>query len=147
MRDGAERLRQDVSARIPSSAQLNEDTTIQDHHQLRTVRSRKLWYPCICTPFVFLLANAYVQGNRWYKKVDGRHDFHQCPAMPSRQPISVWISLFRRSRISSFGALCVSHYQHCFWLYALWTLQLFVYFDWWSCSAVEVYEALKSKNH
>lgn len=28
-------------------------------------------------PFLFIVGSAYVVGNRWYKQVDGRHDFQR----------------------------------------------------------------------
>uniref|UniRef100_A0A915D1J9 DUF7087 domain-containing protein n=1 Tax=Ditylenchus dipsaci TaxID=166011 RepID=A0A915D1J9_9BILA len=129
MRDGAERLRQDTI------------------HQLRTDR---VSYGILASvlPFVFLLANAYVQGNRWYKKVDGRHDFHQLSSnAPPAAKFQYGLGLF-----GGVGLALLVHFVSPT-INTVFGSMLYGLFNYLSiltggaCSAVEVYEALKSKNH
>jgi len=165
MRDGAEKLRQDVSARLPSAAELRNQSYDYGKviHQLRTahlvvlaiqtvvlyMESDRVSYGFMATvlPFVFLVANVYVVGVRWYKQVDGRHDFQQltgnaAPAVKFQYGLGL------------FGGVVLAILVHFVspTINTILASMLYGLFNYLSilvggaCSAVEVYEGVK-KTH
>ncbi|KAI1731093.1 hypothetical protein Ddc_03821 [Ditylenchus destructor] len=165
MRDGAEKLRQNVAAGIPTSQQLHAEgyNYTKVIHQIRTahlvvlaiqlvvlyMESDRVNYGLIgfFVPFVLIVGNAYVVGNRWYKQVDGRNDFHRFmenKQIPDKAKIglglfggvvlAVLVHFFSPAIDSTFGSM----------LYSLFTYLSIL--SGGAQTAVEVYEGVKTKS-